>query len=463
VSDVATPSWAEAIDWSSPDWFDQLAAVKDDDERFVSTSPTGPSKWGLLYEPIPESGGPFGGRNQALAVLCGMYRSKRIPFDVALPVIQQWNRDYCQPPLPEREVHNLVGRAWVQWAEGKGSDMTPAEARGEKPPLRFMTVQELLDIEKNGGGAKFLVDKAVVENGLNMVTSPPGGAKSWFMLDLARRFVTGEPWFGDRAVTQCPVLYLDEEMGENSVSTRVRKLCVPTDAPFYYLGRAGVKITTSSTVREILAFCEQNEIRVVFFDTLIRFHDLNENDNSEMSRLQTFFQPFLEAGITAFLGHHDRKRGGDETVKLERSRGAGDIQGQMDMTYGIDKIGGGAYKLTVTKPRHISEEEAALLETCFVIEDFDNGEHTRLREITLAQREEEKREETKRKVLQVLLEGPKNVTEIRSLAGGRCKNVGEVVKQLEKDGIIVAGTWAGKKRYRIAGSEPDEDDYEYED
>ena len=101
-----------------------------------------------MYEPIPESGGPFGGRNQALAVLCGMYRSKRVPFDVALPVIQQWNRDYCQPPLPEREVHNLVGRAWVQWAEGKGSDMTPEEARGETVPIEFLTLSDMERVEK---------------------------------------------------------------------------------------------------------------------------------------------------------------------------------------------------------------------------------------------------------------------------------------------------------------------------
>src|SRR5438045_1605004 len=56
-------------------------------------------KWRSLFQPIPESGGPFGGRNPALCVLIGYLRAKSFPYEAGYFFAQQWNQQYCDPPI----------------------------------------------------------------------------------------------------------------------------------------------------------------------------------------------------------------------------------------------------------------------------------------------------------------------------------------------------------------------------
>ena len=87
----------------------------------------GDGDWTKLWQPHPEGGGPFGGRDTALTKLVGFFRAKSYPYEGALEMAHMWNERFCDPPLGGAEVHDKVGRAWARWAEGGHDDLTPED------------------------------------------------------------------------------------------------------------------------------------------------------------------------------------------------------------------------------------------------------------------------------------------------------------------------------------------------
>lgn len=410
-----------------------------------------------MYEPIPESGGPFGGRNQALAVLCGMYRSKRVPFDVALPVIQQWNRDYCQPPLPEREVHNLVGRAWVQWAEGKGSDMTPEEARGETVPIEFLTLSDMERVEKEIGAMHWLLENVLPEGGLVYLSAPPAGAKTWVMMDLIRAFVTGSAWLEKYQVQPRNVLWIDEEMGVRKSLPRLRKLGIDTETKgLWYTNKAGVKFDNPQHVNAIKKFVEEHEIGCICVDSLTRVHNMDEDKNSQMRYLFQQFSYFLDMNVMMLLTHHNRKKGAESDVRHEQMRGAGDIAAMADCAYSIDKVGH-MFRLTTTKGRLVAEEDQISVD--FMVEDNEMKTQTRLYEVDPIVKARQRTLDTERRILDALLSGEKNINDLRKAVGGRASDVNKVASDMADSGVLSLRMDGQKKIYRLADDDTDEAAY----
>ena len=69
----------------------------------------------------------------------------------------------------------------------------------------------------------------------------------------------------------------------------------------------------------------------IVFDSLIRFHTANENDNSEMAQVMGRFIELARAGATVLLLHHTAK---DSHIKL---RGAQEILAACDCAYKVSK------------------------------------------------------------------------------------------------------------------------------
>lgn len=438
------------------DWFLSLADEVDDSPSLTGD---GRRKWEAVWSPHPEGGGAFGGRDNALTVFAGFMRAKSVPYVGAVSWTRSWNQEYCLPPLSDEHLRVSLARKWAEWAEGGHTDRTADGGIAEPHEWKLMTALDLLELEEGGGGVSWLIDKAVVEHGLNLVTSPPGGAKSWFMLDMARRLAHGEDWFLDIPLEQTGCLYLDAEMGEASMSSRVKKLGFHRDAPFYYLGRENIKLQRHEDVKRLVDIATEREVSIIFMDTLIRFHDYEENNNTEMARLLMHMRPLQEAGITLFIGHHDRKSGvGDSKVTLNRARGAGDLPGQMDMAFGIDSRGGNIFGLSVTKPRHMKEDDAKRLTLDFAVEDYDDGERTRVRELTGDERGAHKHSHDEETVIEALANGPMSTNELSDVADIRKENAIVCAKRLVDRGRLETRKAGNRVYYALPGGFPDADD-----
>jgi hypothetical protein len=64
-------------------------------------------------QPIPMSGGPFGGRNETCFSMCGLLWRRRMSLKGALMFVEAWNQKWCQPPMDYTEWYEVVGNAYA--------------------------------------------------------------------------------------------------------------------------------------------------------------------------------------------------------------------------------------------------------------------------------------------------------------------------------------------------------------
>jgi hypothetical protein len=278
---------------------------------------------------------------------------------------QDWNRQHCQPPLDSADVAEKVSRKWAEWSEGSDPDVTP-ESLGAVPKVvkerSLLTASDLLDLDDDPDSL-WLVKNVLIRGGIHFLSAPPASGKSWVLLDLARAMTGNVPWLGSVNVPQGAVLYVDEEMGKQMASVRVRKLGFSRDTPFYYLGKEGINIQMAEDCRYLLEVVKEKNIQLVILDTLTGVRPgLKENESEHVSQLRTVFNQICGAGATLLIAHHDRKGRIDEDQPAhEKMRGSGDIAGMADMAYGISKKNDG-YTIKATKNRATSDEDMLNLE-----------------------------------------------------------------------------------------------------
>jgi hypothetical protein len=414
------------------------------------------NKWSLLFEPHPQGGGPFGGRNNALTCFTGFLRAKRVPFDAALPLAQWWSDKYMDPPFSAREIKDTLERQWVQWAEGNLSDLTPDELNGVPAELEFMTVADMAAWERETGAMTWLLENVLPDGGLVYFSAPPAGAKTWVMQQLAVALTTGTPWLGKYDVERRNVLYIDEEMGVLKTLPRLRKLGMPENAEgFYYTNKIGVRLDFPPHVQQIAKFVETNNIGVVIVDTLTRVHSMDENDNSQMRHLFKQFSSLMALNCTVIVAHHDRKKGADSDVRHERMRGAGEIAASADMAYSIDKIGH-MFRLSTSKGRLVAEEDQITVD--FVIEDNEDNTRVDLREVSGAEKAEQRNKDLEERILAALMDGPASTRELTSKIKGRTGDLSSVAKAMADAGTINRQKAGLKIYYCLPGTEMPEID-----
>lgn len=402
---------------------------------------SGPSdaEYTSFFERVPD-----GKRNDTLTRYVGMLR-RRLPisYEAALSMALDWNGRYCDPPLDTSEVDGVVGRAWHEWTAGNDPDFKPEDVTKPIQTERtLLNVNDLLDLEESGHGLEWLVPNVFVKGGIHFVSAPAAGAKSWLMLDLCRCVVSGTPWLGQYDIPQGAVLYIDEEMGENNTSTRVKKLDFQRDVPFYYIGKQGLKLSSAEDRRFILDTLKRLDIKLLCLDTLTGLiPGLKENENEHVSILRSYFNEFTMTGATLLVAHHDRKGGqGDSNTPHERMAGGRDFGAMTDMAYGIDKRGS-VFHLSVTKNRFVAEDD--LLSIDFTLDDNEDKTKVNLRvlssdeRVTLNQRKTESTIEER--ILDALsLNGAQNTRGLLAIVEGSPNLVTQVAKRMAADGAIKA-------------------------
>lgn len=343
----------------SDKWFDEIPDVKLPRISGASSGAGIPeasgSIWDALFTDHPEGGGPYTGRDNAVTVLCGFFRAKDFPYDIALDIARDWNLRYCKPPLEDEVLSDKLGRAWLRWEAGTIPDVTPESIQETPTGLEFLRWGDMQKKVVTIGEMEWIVPNVILRGGISFISAPAGGGKSWLAADLVRCCGTGGKWLDAIDVPVTNVLYIDEEMGVTGMFYRLDQLeAVPNT--LIYTDQQGVRLDNKDHLQQILDLIEREGIELVIIDTFVRVHGKDENDNSAMSHLYRSFKAIKQKGAAILNLHHNRKSGSESGIAHEQMRGAGDIAAQADTVFSISKKDG-VYSLVTTKNRHGREED----------------------------------------------------------------------------------------------------------
>ena len=221
--------------------------------------------------------------------------------------------------------------------------------------LKAKSLSELL--EEKFPPQQWLVDKIIPDSGLVLLSAAPSSFKTWLALETSLCVADGKPLFNTFDVNQCSVLIADEESGGRMLQDRFIKLgaddieALPVVGnSIYYLSRVG-RYVDEDYVKELIAECVKYDIKLVVFDSLVRFHGARENDASEMAKTLNMFKILNDNGIATLLLHHNRKGFG---TAGEMVRGSSDILASCDIHLSVVRKGR-KIVISQTKNRYMEE------------------------------------------------------------------------------------------------------------
>lgn len=314
----------------------------------------------------------------------------------------------------------------------------------------ILSADDLLDIDAAGRGQEWLVPNVLVKGGVHFVSAPAAGAKSWLMLDLARCITEGVPWLDTVDVPQGAVLYIDEEMGKEKTSKRIKQLDFERGCEFLYLGKQGIRISDTEDLEAICKICTDRKIVLVCLDTLTGVRPgLQENEASHVSALRTYFARITATGATLLVAHHDRKSGqGESEVAHYRMAGSRDFGAMSDMAYGIEKRAG-YYHLEVTKNRLLSEDECLSLD--FILEDSPDRSRVTLRVITPEEKSDKTMDILEERIITALrTHGKMNTNTLLDNVRGTRAAVVAVLNRMAQSGTVLCERVGNAKFYSVA-------------
>ena len=327
-----------------------------------------PSK---LMEMHPQSGGPYGGRDNALTALVGHMRERRWDYEMAAEYAQLWNQKHCDPPLEPWEVSEKLGRAWADWTEGARelltqqvfasellADKLKALEPKEEPELEIWDWWRFKEEGMNCKDEEWIAENMIIHKGLHFIAAASGSGKSWLGIDLAIACASGRPWCHFIETAQTKVLYINEEIETRKFWGR---FCMmhPTDIPdLHIIQKKNTKVDKPLHMNKIVRYVKEHEIKLVVIDTFVRIHSMDENDNGAVAKLYDRFQEIIDAGAAVVVLHHNKKLAPGSAITQDTMRGASDLAAQADMVLSIyHDIEAKTYDVRTVKHRHIGEDD----------------------------------------------------------------------------------------------------------
>ena len=104
-------------------------------------------------------------------------------------------------------------------------------------------------------------------------------------MQIAICVARGTPAFGEFETKQGGVIVIDEENHLKYVQKRLASLGAIANDPISYLSMTGFKADRQEKRQPILEIVQDKGIKLVIIDSLIRVHDEDENDASQMAKV----------------------------------------------------------------------------------------------------------------------------------------------------------------------------------
>jgi predicted ATP-dependent serine protease len=200
---------------------------------------------------------------------------------------------------------------------------------------------------------EWIVEGLIPQGSITLVAGEPGSYKSWLGLSLLRAVSTGGR-FLNRTCKASNVLYLDRENPITVIRERLAMLGVESlDNARIWGGWLPSAAPTIGDAR----LCEMVQERqlVIIFDSLIRFHDVDENSATEMALVMKDLRHLANLGATIIILHHKSKGQGSHY------RGSSDIAGGVDIAFSVCRDRNmGTLTLDCFKSRYFEELKITL-------------------------------------------------------------------------------------------------------
>ncbi|MGH9791847.1 MAG: AAA family ATPase [Candidatus Acidiferrales bacterium] len=259
------------------------------------------------------------------------------------------------------ETHAAVARGVA--AHGASGDLKVAATSASAasafgaPERRIFTWEQIPGVrDLKPQRVEWLVDGMVPRGGVTLIAGESGTGKTWLGLLLALGVSKGTTFLG-RNCQPADVLYLDRENPESLIYERTQLLGMDTRAstagilPASHQGRrdrvaspsAGAGDTSTNLklwggwaaepppligdVRLLQLAAERRPLIVV--DSLIRFHEQDENSATAMATVMNELRRLAFTGSTVVVLHHKPK---GETSQY---RGSSDIRAAVDVAFGV--------------------------------------------------------------------------------------------------------------------------------
>jgi hypothetical protein len=173
----------------------------------------------------------------------------------------------------------------------------------------------------------WLAEGIIPRSSVTLIAGEPGSYKSWLALCLLREVSRGGRFLGRHCQSES-VLYLDRENPLAVIRERLAVLGVESLANSrIWGGWLHDPPPAIGDARLHQMACDRHPL--VIFDSLIRFHNSDENSASEMATVMADLRALANAGATVIVLHHRPKN------EASRYRGSSDIAGAVDMGFSV--------------------------------------------------------------------------------------------------------------------------------
>lgn len=217
----------------------------------------------------------------------------------------------------------------------------------------LQTAKEVLN-ENIEYGDPWLIDDLLPSGAATMLSGDSGIGKSYLVLYLASCIVSGNMAFDQFKSKKGKVLLVDEENIKRWLHERFAALSIDSD-DFMLYNYQGLKIDKKQDIEKIIRTAISRNVALVIFDSLVRFHDLDENTADQMKGILEAIKPLLIKGIAVLFIHHSGK---SNEGKESTYRGSSEIKAGVDCQLFIKQVGGkGTLLLQCKKLRFAPEFE----------------------------------------------------------------------------------------------------------
>lgn len=214
-----------------------------------------------------------------------------------------------------------------------------------KKPSPFISSIDLI-VSPNSEPLKWIVEGLLPSNSVTLIAGEPGSYKTWLALSLAKSVSEGEP-FLNRHTKRMKVYYIDRENPRELIINRLNMIGRAKDFIFW-----GLWSNPEPPQLGDISYLEiAKEKPLIIFDTLLKFHQGDENSSRDMGIVSRHLTMLRDAGATVLVLHHKGKS------PLNDYRGSSEIVGGVDIAYSLSKAKeeGGILSLKGIKNRFISE------------------------------------------------------------------------------------------------------------
>ncbi len=196
-------------------------------------------------------------------------------------------------------------------------------------PDKITSITQLPSIWKLEQNIEWLIDGLIPLGSVNLITSESGTGKTWVAYAIAGAVARGEGFAG-HAVRQRSVLYLDGENPLCVAKERLFNLGIPQIPNFDVWGGWVCEPPPGPSSTLLREYARQHK-PLLIWDSLVQFHDGDEQSASETRAFMKHFRALANTGATVIILHHTGK-----TSTSQDYRGSSDIKAAVDMAYHLE-------------------------------------------------------------------------------------------------------------------------------